>query len=99
MGPSVAQMRGFVAISKLGSFTHAARAIHLSQPALTVQIRQLEQTLKVKLIDRNTRSVALTRIGRDLVPVFERILHELDNVVTGAKELAGKSYGIVRIAC
>lgn len=99
MAPSIAQMRGFVAISKLGSFTQAARAIHLSQPALTVQIRQLEQTLKVKLVDRNTRSVALTRIGRDLVPVFERILHELDNVVTGAKELAGKSYGIVRIAC
>src|SRR5581483_6175300 len=88
-----------VAIAKLGSFTRAARAIHLSQPALTVQIRELEAALQVKLFDRNTRSVHLTRIGRELAPTFERMLQELDNVVGGAKALASKSYGIVRLGC
>src|SRR5262249_56089947 len=92
-------MRGFVAISKLGSFTRAAHTIHLSQPALTVQIRQLEEVLQVKLLDRNTRSVQLTRVGRELAPVFERVLQEIDTVVIGAKTLASKSYGVVRLGC
>jgi DNA-binding transcriptional LysR family regulator len=99
MAPSIAQMRSFVAIAKEGSFTRAARSIHLSQPALTVQIRQLEEALQVKLLDRNTRSVQLTRVGEELAPVFERLLHELDTVVGAAKEIASKRFGIVRIAC
>ncbi len=99
MAPTLPQMRSFVAISRLGSFTRAAHSLHLSQPALTVQIRELEAALGVRLIDRNTRSVALTRIGRELAPVFERVLRELDAVVSGAKELSDRRYGIVRIAC
>jgi DNA-binding transcriptional LysR family regulator len=99
MTPSVAQMRSFIAIAKQGSFTRAARSLHLSQPALTVQIRQLEQALKVRLIDRNTRSVALTRIGRELVPILERLLGELDTVVSNARDLSTRQYGIVRVAC
>ncbi len=99
MNPTIAQMRSFVAIAKAGSFTRAARAIHLSQPALTVQIRHLEEALQVKLLDRNTRTVHLTRVGRELAPVFERMLHELDTVVSGARALSSRSFGIVRIAC
>ena len=99
MTPSVAQMRGFAAIARHGSFTRAARAVNLSQPALTVQIRQLEAALNVRILDRNTRSVALTRVGRELLPVFERLLRDLDSVVAGAKQRASKAHGIVRIAC
>jgi DNA-binding transcriptional LysR family regulator len=99
MNPSVAQMRGFVAIAKAGSFTRAARSLNLSQPALTVQIRQLEAALKVRILDRNTRSVELTRIGRELVPIFERLLGELDTIVSNARDLSTKQYGIVRVAC
>jgi DNA-binding transcriptional LysR family regulator len=99
MRPNLTQIRSFVAIAKAGSFTGAARAVHLSQPALTVQIRQLEALLGVRLIDRNTRSVSLTRIGREVAPIFERVLHELDSVVAGARELASKRHGVVRLAC
>jgi DNA-binding transcriptional LysR family regulator len=99
MTPSLAQIRSFVAIAKSGSFTRAAHAVHLSQPALTVQIRQLEQALNVKVLDRNTRSVRLTRVGEELVPVLERLLHELDTVVAGARGLAAMRHGIVRVAC
>jgi DNA-binding transcriptional LysR family regulator len=99
MTPSVPQLRSFITIARTGSFTQAARALNLSQPALTVQIRQLEAALKVRLIDRNTRSVSITRIGRELVPVFERLLAELDTVVSGARDLSEKRYGIVRVAC
>jgi DNA-binding transcriptional LysR family regulator len=99
MDPNLTQIRSFVAIGKLGSFTRAARAVHLSQPALTVQIRQLESALNVKILDRNTRSVRLTRVGEELLPVFERLLNEFDTVVTGAKDLATRRLGVVRLAC
>lgn len=99
MGPNFAQIRSFLAIAKHGSFTRAARALNLSQPALTVQIRQLEDVLNIRVLDRNTRTVQVTRIGKELVPVFERILNELDSVVGGVKKLASKSHGIVRLAC
>lgn len=99
MAPTIVQMRSFIAIAKAGSFTRAARAIHLSQPALTVQIRQLEDALQVRLLDRNTRTVQLTRIGRELVPVFDRVVNELDAVVGSARALASRRYGIVRVAC
>jgi DNA-binding transcriptional LysR family regulator len=99
MNPSLKQMRSFIAVARTASFTRAAAQIHLSQPALTVQIRQLETAHNVKLLDRNTRSVQLTRVGRELVPIIERLLHELDAVVSGARELASKRHGIVRIAC
>jgi len=99
MTPSISQMRSFVAIAKLGSFTRAARELHLSQPALTVQIRHLEESLRVRILDRNTRSVQLTRIGRELVPIFERLLGELDTVVSSVHDLSTKQYGIVRVAC
>jgi DNA-binding transcriptional LysR family regulator len=99
MNPSLKQMRSFIAVARTASFTRAAAQIHVSQPALTVQIRQLEAALNVKLLDRNTRSVHLTRVGRELVTIFERLLHELDAVVLGARELASKRHGIVRIAC
>ncbi|MBI3708670.1 MAG: LysR family transcriptional regulator [Proteobacteria bacterium] len=99
MDPSIRQLRSFVAIAKAGSFTRAAQMLHVSQPALTVQIRQLEAALKVRLFDRNTRSVHVTRVGSEMVLVFERLLAELDTAVSGANELASIRHGIVRLAC
>ena len=81
MDLSLRQLRAFVSVAHLKSFTRAASVLHLSQPALTVQIRRLEEALAVRLLDRNTRAVELTRVGRDLVPVFQRLLRELDTVV------------------
>ena len=75
------QVRSFVVVARFSSFTRAADLLNLTQPALTVQIRQLEQSLGVKLFDRNTRAVELTRIGREMLPVLERLLGEFDAVV------------------
>jgi DNA-binding transcriptional LysR family regulator len=99
MEPNIRQMRSFVAIAKAGSFTRAAQMFHVSQPALTVQIRQLETALNVRLFDRSTRSVQVTRVGRELIPIFERLLGELDGVVNGVRELATTRHGTVRLAC
>lgn len=92
------QVRAFVSVAQLQSFTRAATLLHLSQPALTVQIRKLEEILAVRLLDRNSRSVGITRVGRDLLPVFQRILRELDAVVADTRGLADRKHGVVRLA-
>ena len=92
------QVRAFVSVAHLKSFTRAATLLHISQPALTVQIRKLEEILGIRLLDRNSRTVDITRVGRELVPIFQRILHELDNVVVDTRALATQQHGVVRIA-
>jgi DNA-binding transcriptional LysR family regulator len=87
----------FAAIAAAGNFTRAAQALHVSQPALTVQIRQLEETIGVRLLDRNTRSVKLTRIGQQLSPVIQRLLREIDSVILNARELATGDRGTVSV--
>ncbi|KPF90372.1 LysR family transcriptional regulator [Rhodopseudomonas sp. AAP120] len=98
MDISTRQIRAFVAVAQLRSFTRAASLLHLSQPALTVQIHKLEALLAVRLLDRNSRTVELTRIGRELLPGFQRILRELDAVIVDTRALAQQKHGVVRIA-
>lgn len=98
MNVNLDHLEAFISIVKLGSFTRAARLLHVSQPALTVQVHQLEETLGVRLLDRNTRSVQPTQIGKDLAPVVERLLQEIQTVVVSTRELSVKSRGVVRIA-
>jgi DNA-binding transcriptional LysR family regulator len=99
MDVNLRQIRAFIAVARFGSFTRAAQLLHLSQPALTVQIRQLEQGLGARLFDRNTRTVSLTAVGRELVPAFQRLLQEFDAVVVNARDLSSKRHGVVRLAC
>ena len=70
MNANLRQFQAFVTVARLGSFTRAAKHLHLSQPALTVQIRKLEEAMGVRLFDRSTRVVMLTPIGRELAPTL-----------------------------
>lgn len=97
MNANLRQFQAFVAVARHGSFTQAAKRLNLSQPALTVQIRQLEQAVGVRLFDRSTRIVKPTPIGRQLVPTLERVLHEIDAVMVNTKELASHIKGTVTI--
>src|SRR5262245_22168110 len=92
------QLQSFVTVARLGSFTRAAHLLRVSQPALTKQVRQLEQTLSVRLFDRNTRTVELTRIGRELAPAVDQLLREVNAIVVNTRGLAEKSRGVIRIA-
>jgi LysR family transcriptional regulator, carnitine catabolism transcriptional activator len=98
MNFSLRQLRAFTALARTGSFTRAALDLHLSQPALTVQIRELERALGLKLVDRNTRRVQLTSIGRELLPVFDRVLGDIRAVAENARELAAGDRGTVNVA-
>ena len=98
MDLNLRQLRAFVTVAELKSFTRAAVLLHVSQPALTVQIRNLEESLHCRLLDRTSRAVDLTRIGRDLLPVLRRTLHDLDAVVADSHAQGAGHLGTVRVA-
>jgi len=98
MNINLRQLRAFVSIGRLGSFTKAADALHATQPALSAQIRELEDALGVKLFDRSTRSVTLTQAGEDLLPVVDNVLGDLGSVVARARDVARRNTGRVTIA-
>src|SRR5438034_4087325 len=92
------ELEAFLDVARLGSFTRAARSLNMSQPALTVRIRHLEEALWVRLLDRTTRSVTLTQVGREFLPVVERVIGEITAVADNARELVGKRRGLVTVA-
>jgi LysR family transcriptional regulator, carnitine catabolism transcriptional activator len=98
MTPSLRQLQAFSRVAREGSFTRAAARLHLSQPALTVQIRALEGTLGAKLFDRNTREVRLTALGAAILPAVERLLRDLEALEESTRELAAGNRGVVRVA-
>jgi DNA-binding transcriptional LysR family regulator len=87
-----------VAVARLGNFTRAAERLNLSQPSLSLHIRQLEQDLGVRLLDRSTRSVALTRAGEDFLPTAERLLDDFQSAVASVADLAARRRGRVAVA-
>jgi LysR family carnitine catabolism transcriptional activator len=98
MTADLKHIEAFLAVARQGHFTRAAAALHVSQPALTVQVRQLEEALGLKLFDRNNRHVRLTQAGRDLVAPFERLTLDLASIVKHAHDLAAVRRGVVVVA-
>jgi DNA-binding transcriptional LysR family regulator len=98
MDVSLRQVRAFLTVARVKSFTGAASVLNVTQPALTMQIRRLEEALGVTLFDRNTRSVELTRVARDLLPAFERTLQDFEAALGSARDIATQARGIVRLA-
>lgn len=76
---TVKQLRAFLAVAQTLSFTQACERLHLSQPALSLAIKGLEESLGGPLLIRSTRSVRLTPEGESLVPLAKRLLAEWDN--------------------
>src|SRR6266850_1580191 len=71
-------IRYFLAVAEHGNFTRAAEALHVSQPTLSQQIRQLEETLRVQLLDRSGRKIQLTDSGAAYLHYARRALQDLD---------------------
>ncbi|CAM5221667.1 HTH-type transcriptional regulator HdfR [Castellaniella defragrans] len=92
------QIRAFLEIARQSSFTRSAQALHVSQPALTVQLRQLKDKLGVRLFDRDRRGVSSTAAGRSMLGPLQRILDKFDGVVEHGRDLAGLKRGRLTIA-
>lgn len=87
------QLRAFVTVAKIGQLTRAAEALHVTQPAVTGQIKALEEELGVSLFDRRPGRIALTRAGERLLPEAEKVLAAAGSLIGRAKELQGEVAG------
>jgi DNA-binding transcriptional LysR family regulator len=85
------QLRHFAAVAVHGNFSKAARHFHLTQPALSRQVRALEAELGVKLIDRRKNSMSLTPIGQRYFEQTKEVLTFLDQAVRRVKNARKKS--------
>jgi len=91
------QLVYFDAVVRHGGFTRAAEHLHVAQPGVSAQIRQLESELGVALLARTTRQVRLTDAGERFLTRTRRILGELDAGRADMAQLTGVLTGRVRI--
>ena len=82
---SLRQLQYLVAVAETLSFRGAARRCHVSQPALSAQLAQLEAALGVRLFERDRRRVLVTATGRELVARAQRLLVEADDLLAAAR--------------
>lgn len=93
----IRQLRRFVAVAELGSFSKAADALAVSQPSLTRSVQQLEDSLGEALLERGPGGVGLTAAGGELVPHARLILKERDNAIAAMMRLRDKGRQIIDI--
>ena len=87
------QLRAFVTVAKLGNLTRESEALHVTQPAVTAQIKSLEEELGVTLFDRRPGRIVLTRTGEILLPEAEQLLTVAGSLSSKARELKGEVTG------
>lgn len=92
-------VQAFIAVAMRRNFRRAAAELHITQTALSRRLQTLEAYLGVKLIQRTTRSVELTRTGADFLPRAQRLLTELETSLTDIRETGKAMRGSVTIAC
>ena len=93
----IRQLRAFAAIAETRTFTAAAERVHVTQAAISMQIRQLEQEVGLPLFVRTPRRVVLTEAGERLLERAEMILREHDSALAELAELAGAEHGRLRV--
>ncbi|MDP3692554.1 LysR family transcriptional regulator [Bradyrhizobium sp.] len=98
MDVTLRQLRAYVAVLEAASFSEAAKAMHLSQAALSGLIKELENRMGVRLFDRTTRSVSRTVVGEAFEPMVRRVLANLDEALESVTSLKELRRGLVRVA-
>ena len=93
----IKDMRAFFAIVEEGNISHAAQRLGMAQPALSRQMKHLEENLHVKLFERGSRRIRLTEAGQVLYSRVETILGMVDGTVREISEIGNGSKGVIRI--
>jgi DNA-binding transcriptional LysR family regulator len=88
----------FYTLATTGSFTAAARRLGISQPAVTIQVRELEESSGVRLVERRARRIHLTSAGHALFRVSERIFALVDEAEAAVARTGGAVTGSLRIS-
>jgi DNA-binding transcriptional LysR family regulator len=90
-------LRYFAAVADAGNVSRAARRLHVTQPALSRQIQDLERDLACRLFDRIGRRIVLTRDGDEILERTRRLLADAEALRERARALAGGEAGVLRI--
>ena len=96
-GASLAETTAFVTVVELKSFTKAAKQLALSPPRVSEMVRDLEERLGVRLVERTTRSVAPTAAGERLLERLRPVLDEYQAALESTNEFRGKPAGMLRV--
>lgn len=96
--PSIRQLRAFVEVHRLRKLSAAAERLFVTQSAVSMLIRQLEEGLGTRLFDRTTRSLQPTAAAADMLPIAERILRDVDALSGGFRELSTLKRGRICVA-
>jgi|TARA_Y100000310_G_C20634248_1_gene790338 DNA-binding transcriptional LysR family regulator len=95
---NVDALRAFLVITETGSFSTAARQLHLTQPAVSKRIALLESQLGARLFERTGRSVSLTEAGDELAPRAKQILLSIEDSKRAIHNLSGRVSGTLSLA-
>ena len=93
----VRSLQVFLSVAKHLNFTRAGEEVHLSQPSVSVRIRQLERDLGSKLFEQLGKRIALTEAGQLLLPYAIRVMAAMDDALHAIDELKGLERGSLRI--
>ena len=90
-------IRSFVTLAREGNLTRTAQRLHLTQPALSLQLKKLHEQLGLVLFERTPRGMRLTRAGEQLLPAAQRALEASTELVSLAAGISGQIGGRLRI--
>src|SRR2546428_5308290 len=96
-GMELRHLRYFVAVAEEQNVTRAAARLHVSQPPLSRQIRDLEDELGIALFDRSAKSVRLTEAGRAFLAEARLVLQRAEDAVEMAQDVAGGKRGEIHV--
>lgn len=96
--PTIRQLRAFLAVHQLRKLSAAAEKLFVTQSAVSMLIRQLEEGLGARLFDRTTRSLQPTAAAAEMLATAERILRDVDSLSAGFRELSELQRGRVCLA-
>lgn len=91
------QLRTFLAVARVGHLTRAAEQLYITQPAVSKQIKALEEELGILLFDRLPSGMALTKAGEVLLPQAERTLYNAMELINTSKRLQGEVAGAIHM--
>lgn len=89
----ITQLRAFVAVAREGNLTRAAERLHVTQPAVSLQLKALQESLQVQLFTRIATGMTLTDDGAKLLPLAERAIASVAELKQGAATLHATSAG------
>jgi DNA-binding transcriptional LysR family regulator len=98
MNITLRQLKVFSAVAKRLSFTRAAEELHLTQPAVSMQVKQLEGQLEIPLFEQLGKKIYLTEAGEEVQHYSRAIAQQLDDMATALANLKGLEHGKLRIS-